>query len=232
MTENNLLILKESPLFTNMTMEDIDKMVSCLSPLITKYQKNDFVKLQGDIMDSFGLVLLGAVTVSQENEAGSRTIIASIGPGDLFGEMLVFSDKKKWPVIVQAQTESEVMFIRKDRLISQCAMSCNWHRMLIQNMLSILSRKALYLNKRVKYMSIKSISGKLAKYFLEQYQLQGKKDIFSIPLNRNELADFLNVSRPSMSREMSRLREDQVIDFHMSTIRIKDIEALKLLMTC
>jgi DNA-binding transcriptional regulator LsrR (DeoR family) len=46
-------------------------------------------------------------------------------------------------------------------------------------------------------------------------------------MNRQQLADFLNVSRPSMSRELSRMRDEGIIDFHLSAVRILDIERLK-----
>jgi Mn-dependent DtxR family transcriptional regulator len=68
--------------------------------------------------------------------------------------------------------------------------------------------------------------GKISTYLLEQYKRTGKAT-FIIPLRRNELADFLNVSRPSLSREMSRLMEEGIIDYHRASIKIKDLDSLK-----
>jgi CRP-like cAMP-binding protein len=112
------------------------------------------------------------------------------------------------------------------KILGYCDGKCPWHRQLVLNMLKILSEKALILNKKLEYVSIKSMREKLGTYFLDQYR-RNKSLTFMLPLNRNELADFLNVSRPSMSREMSRMKDDGIIDFHMSTVRILDFEALK-----
>jgi CRP-like cAMP-binding protein len=84
----------------------------------------------------------------------------------------------------------------------------------------------LLLNQRVEYLTIKSMRGKISNYLLEQYRITGNNHLI-LPLNRNELADFLNVSRPSMSRELCSMRDEGVIDFHLNAFRIVDIEKLK-----
>ena len=93
-------------------------------------------------------------------------------------------------------------------------------------MLRIISEKALLLNRKVEYLAIKSLRGKICTYLLEQHQRTGMTT-FMLPLKRCELADLLNVSRPSLSREMCKMRDEGIIDFHRSSIRIKNMEALK-----
>src|SRR3712207_2024038 len=180
----------------------------------------------GEEINKFGIVLEGEVTILKENSEGNRVIISVIKKGDLFGEMLVFSSRKIWPVTVMVQNSCKVLFLTNSDLIARCGKMCPWHNALLQNFIKIISDKALILNKKVDYLSIKSIRGKIATYLLEQYENNPSNNII-LPLNRNELADFLNVSRPSMSREMSGMRDEGIIDFYLSTFRIKDMEALK-----
>ncbi|HZK00338.1 MAG TPA: helix-turn-helix domain-containing protein, partial [Tissierellaceae bacterium] len=97
---------------------------------------------------------------------------------------------------------------------------------LIMNMLKIISQKALMLNRKMDYLSIRSIRGKVSYLLLQEYKKMNKP-MFLLPLNRNELADFLNIPRPSLSREMCRMRDEGVIDFHRSSIRINDIDRLR-----
>lgn len=84
----------------------------------------------------------------------------------------------------------------------------------------------MMLNKKVEYLTIKSMRGKISTYLLEQYSREGDVTI-TMPLNRNQLSDFLNVSRPSMSREMSKMRDEGIIVFHLNEVKIMDIESLK-----
>ena len=94
------------------------------------------------------------------------------------------------------------------------------------NMLSVVSEKAINLNRKVEYLAMKSLRAKLSRFLLEQYKKAGKT-MFVMPLNRSELSDFLNVSRPSLSREMCRMRDEGIIDFYRSSVQILDEEALK-----
>ena len=93
-------------------------------------------------------------------------------------------------------------------------------------MLKVVSNRALMLNKKLEYLSIKSLRGKISTYLLEEQKKEGNTT-FQLNLNRNELADFINVSRPSLSRELGKMRDEGLIDFHSTAIKINDFEALK-----
>ncbi|AWZ48981.1 transcriptional regulator [Clostridiaceae bacterium 14S0207] len=226
MIESYIKIIKNSPLFHGIKEEEIIYMLKCLTPKIHSFSKNECIVNSGEEINKFGIVLEGEVTILKENSEGNRVIISVIKKGDLFGEMLVFSSRKIWPVTVMVQNSCKVLFLTNSDLIARCGKMCPWHNALLQNFIKIISDKALILNKKVDYLSIKSIRGKIATYLLEQYENNPSNNII-LPLNRNELADFLNVSRPSMSREMSGMRDEGIIDFYLSTFRIKDMEALK-----
>lgn len=226
MIEEYINIIEKSPLFHGIKRDEIITLLHCLTPKIHSCGKNECIVNAGDTIDKFGIVLEGEAAVLKENADGNRVILSLIKKGDLFGEMLVFSSNKIWPVTVRVESSCKILFLTNSDLIARCGNNCSWHITLLQNFMKILSDKALILNKKVQYLSIKSIRGKICTYLLEQYINTGKNTI-NLPLNRSELADFLNVSRPSMSREMCEMRDEGIIDFHLSNFRIKDIEALK-----
>jgi CRP/FNR family transcriptional regulator, dissimilatory nitrate respiration regulator len=228
MFEKYLEIISKTPLFQGIEKADISTMLDCLKPKVRSYHRSDYIVTAGNIYESVGIVLKGAAVVSNENAAGNRIVMTLLTPGDIFGEMVAFSNRTIWPATVQAQDTCEVLFLPRQKIVGECARMCPWHRTLILNFLKIISERALMLNKKVEYLNIKSMRGKISTYLLEQYKRTGDKNII-LPLNRNELADFLNVSRPSMSREMCKMRDEGVIDFHLTAFRILDIEALKVM---
>ncbi len=201
-------------------------MLQCLNPALRKYKKNEYLSVQGDDFYALGILLAGEAMVVKDNAAGQRTIMTVLGEGDIFGETAAFSGEKKWPASVIAQRNCQALFLPPEKITGNCCRQCPSHRRLITNMLRIVSDRALALSKKVEYLSIKSIRGKIATFLFEQYQKQGSAT-FMLPLKRNEMAEFLNVARPSLSREMCRMREEGVIDFHRSSIKIKNVEALK-----
>lgn len=226
MYEKWISILSKTFLFADIQPENLSSMVQCLQPKICHYKKHEYIAIAGDEFEGVGIILSGTASVIKENVAGNRVIISLLDEGDMFGEMAAFSSLSAWPASVQAQEQVTALFIPGEKIVGNCPHACAGHKQLIVNMLAIISEKALQLNKKVDYLSIKSMRGKISTYLLEQYNKTGSL-IFMLPMNRNELADFLNVSRPSMSREMSRLRDEGIIDYYMSSIKIKDIEKLK-----
>jgi CRP-like cAMP-binding protein len=126
----------------------------------------------------------------------------------------------------QALTDSTVMVVHPERIINVCERACIFHKTILSNMIRVIAQKACDLNRKVEYLLLKTINGKLSKYLLEQKEMKGSMT-FELPLNREKLADFLSISRPSMSRELGRLRDEGIIEFHKNTFRIVDEERLK-----
>lgn len=218
--------LTKVTLFAGIDPADLALMLGCLEPKLLCYQKNNFIAVAGEKFESVGIMLEGEAVVIKENTAGNRVVMDLLKPGDIFGEVVVFAEDPVWPGSVVAQEASKALFISRQKIIGQCHKICPRHREIIQNMLKIVSEKAMLLNKKVEYLTIKGMRGKIAAFLLEEYRRAGKTN-FDLPLNRNEMADFLNVSRPSMSREMGRMKEEGIIDFHLTSVRVKDSEALK-----
>lgn len=221
-------VILKCTLFQDIERNQLESMLSCLQPTIKSYDKNGLITVAGDQLSGIGILLFGEAVITKENAAGDRVIIAKISPGEMFGEMAAFSGRKLWPATVVAQTNCQVMILPAEKIVRSCESSCESHKQLMMNMLKIISKKALMLNKKLDYLAIKNIRGKISTFLLEQYNQTGK-NTFIIPLKRYELADFLNVSRPALSREMCKLRDMDVIDFHRSSIKIKNPEVLKVM---
>lgn len=223
---NYLDIIGKSALFKGIEPQNMENMLKCLNPLIRHYKRNDMITLAGEPFTGIGLLLEGEASVSKESPSGNRVVLNLIHSGDMFGEMIAFSDQSVWPATVQAVEDATALFIPREKIIGECQRLCPWHRAIIQNMLRIVSNRAIMLSKRLEILTIKSMRGKLCALFLDQYQREGRAT-FTLSMNRNQLAEFLNVSRPSMSRELGRMKEEGLIDYHLSSIRLLDIPALK-----
>lgn len=217
--------LASCQLFDGINREELSKILECLNPRISGHNKGEPLTVAGERLDGIGIILAGKAAVTKENASGSRMIITVLGPGELFGEVAAFAGKKTWPATVVAHGDCTAMFLAPEKIVAICEHRCTGHRLLITNMLRIISEKAVMLNKKVEYLTLKSLRGKISAYLLEQYNKTGRPT-FVLPLKRDELADFLNVSRPSLSREMGRMRNEGIIDFYRSSVRINDLEAL------
>lgn len=220
--------LAKCALFEGIDTEEMLTILGCMGVKILDYKKNDYLTVGGQAFSQIGIVLEGSVSLTKETASGNRVIIGILGPGEMFGEMAAYSGRKTWPVTVIAQTKCTIMYFSQDKIVGCCERVCLSHKKLIMNMLKVLSQRAMMLNKKVEYLSIRNLRGKISTFLLEESKKTGK-NTFQLPFNRNELADFLNVSRPSLSRELGKMRDEGIIDFHSTAVKIKDLEALKIL---
>lgn len=215
------------PLFRGITAEQLGEMLNCLRPQLVNYEKkNHIVAREGEQLQGIGAVLEGEVAITKENAEGNRIMLTKLGEGELFGEIIAFSELQVWPATIVTLKPSRVIFIPVDKIVTECPRQCSSHREMVVNLLRIVSQRALLLNKKLNYLSMKSLRGKISTFLLEQYKKCGQK-AFLLPLSRQECADFLNVLRPALSREMVRMRDEGIIDFYQQTVKIIDLEALK-----
>lgn len=218
-------ILLKMSLFEGIRPEELEAILKCLRAKKVTYSKNEFIINMGDRIDSFGIVISGTVQILKEDISGRQVILSALTAGDTFAEVFVCAGIKKSPVAVMAATEAEVVFIDYGRVVHTCNNACEFHSRLIQNMLKVLAQKNLFMNNKITYLTLKGMRQKIASYLLSQIEKTGK-DRFEIPYSRAELADFLNVDRSAMSRELSRMKKEGLIDFNRNTFSVLDKQAL------
>lgn len=218
-------ILKSCPLFRLVDPKDYDHILKCLNAQFRTCQSGEYLLRLGNTIDTVGIVLEGSVEIIKETPAGNKYIVSILQPGDMFGEAIVCTEKRISPVSVCTQTNSVILLIPYLKIISTCTSSCHFHIRLIYNMMQILGEKNSRLNYKIDLLMLKGIREKLAAFLLNEAKLQGKP-LFTIDLNRNQLAEYLNISRPTMSRELGEMKKLGIIDYDKNTFRILNHDKL------
>lgn len=219
-------VLNSALLFRGISPDALNAMLECLKPRIQRCKQREIVAIYGHPFHGIGIVAAGRVALTRETYSGNRIMLEILNAGDIFGEVVAFSDNKVWPVTVIAQEDSCLLFLPPDKILGNCANICASHSTLIMNMLNILSNRALMLNKKIEDISGKSNRGKVSRYLLDMYRQTGKAD-FTISMKRHELADYLSMPRPSLSREMGLMRDAGIIEFDGASLKIKRILMLE-----
>ncbi|MDD2251635.1 MAG: Crp/Fnr family transcriptional regulator [Dehalococcoidales bacterium] len=218
--------LKASPIFKDIEEQNLSTMLGCLKPVKREYQNREIIALDGAEFSGIGVVADGKIALTRETFGGNRVILQVLGPGDIVGEMVAFSNLKKWPFTVIAQDDCCLFFLPTHKVMGYCSNICSSHSTLIMNVLNILSNKAISLSKTIEHLSARSIRGRVSSYLLDKYRLKGEKN-FTLDMKRNELSDYLGIPRPSLSREMANMKQDGIIDYKGASITIKDLIRLE-----
>ncbi len=212
--------LNKSALFSNMSDEEIQNCLTCSRSEIIFYEKDQIIFSQHDKPNKLHVLLEGSVVICNDSVSGKRNIVATIGgAGDLFGEVFLFLSKGEYDHYAQAAADTSVLLIPKEFLYHTCGENCDYHTKLISNLMGILARKAYYLNQKLQIMSAGTLRQKIARVLLMNSFEDGS---IELSMNREELADFLNVARPSLSRELMRMQEEGLLLIKKKKIIIAD----------
>jgi CRP-like cAMP-binding protein len=216
-------------LFNGIDIKDIPHVLDCLDYKIIDFKKNDYIVRINETYQGVFIMLDGEAAVVRESYNGSRVIVNVFNLGDMFGEAVAFCGAANWPATIQALSDCTMMTVHPEKILNMCNRACTFHKVILANMIRVVAKKACDLNRKVEYLMLRSINGKLSKFLLEQKEKSGSLT-FKLPLNREKLADFLNISRPSMSRELGLMRDNGIIEYYRDSIRIKDEAKLRALL--
>ena len=212
-------ILKKTVLFSGISEEEISAMLSCLDARLRSYRKGEYVLRQGEHPHHITLLLEGALHVQNDDYWGNRTIINRIGVGEMFGEAYLAPASGAMLNDVVAIEDSVVVFFDLFKILTTCSSACRFHAMTVQNLFFAIAEKNRRLVQKLGHISKRSTREKLISYLSEESKKQGSA-AFTIPFNRQQLADFLSVDRSAMSNELCKMRDEGLLEFDRNAFRL------------
>lgn len=202
--------LQQSMLFRGMTELEITEALQVLEAHEKSFQKGETLLIAGTITERMGLVLEGSVTIESNDAWGSRTIISHVGQGQVFAETYALLENEPMLVDVTASEDCRVFFLRSGRIQSLKNSLEPWALKYITNLLTISMHKNLILSGRSFHTAPKTIRGRVMAY-LNSVSLQKHSREFDIPFDRQQLADYLNLERSALSKELGKMQKDKLI---------------------
>lgn len=217
--EKYVSVLKKCPLFSNIKNDQLLSMLHCLKGKILHYQKNQTIFKEGTAATYIGVVLSGQAQIIQIDYYGNRSIITNIGPSQIFGESFACADVSSLPINVIATCDTTILLIDCHRILTTCTHACTFHNQIIFNLMKILASKNIFFHQKIEITSKRSTKEKLIAFLLTEAKAH-QSDSFTIPYNRQELADYLGVDRSGLSSEISKLHKAGLIESNRNKFRI------------
>nr|WP_072515021.1 Crp/Fnr family transcriptional regulator [Ndongobacter massiliensis] len=217
----NTFFLINTQLFHGITESEIAELLPCLDAKERKFQKDEVIFRAGSPVNEIGLVASGSVNIVVNLYWGNSIIFGHVGKGQVFAENYAAIPGRELVCDVVACEETEVLFLNMQNVLTTCRRACAFHTRLIKNMLRISAQKNLNLSSRMMHTASKSLRERLLSYFSEQ-ALEHRSSHFTIPFNRQQLADYLSVNRSALSKELSRMQKEGLITYHKSEFTLKE----------
>ena len=205
-----LPVLEKCPLFAGVSPGDIPVMMTCLGGTVRSFAKKETILAEGDPAEAVGIILSGRAQIVRIDYFGGRSILAEMGPSDMFGESYACADMEQMPVAVVATEDCTVLLTDSFRITHTCSNVCAFHQQMIYNLLKAVAEKNIGFHEKLEIISGRTTRDKLLTYLAIQAKKQ-KSASFEIPFDRQELADYLEVDRSGLSAEIGKLRREGIL---------------------
>ena len=211
--------LKQVILFRGMTDEEIRDCLESLSYGIRRFEKGAILLHAGQTTRRMGIVLSGSVTIESADQWGNLTILSHVGKNGFFAETYALLEDSVMLVDVRANEDCELMFLDLSSL-RQGPSGSVWRSRITANLLTISAQKNRTLSSRIFHTPPKSLRGRILSY-LHTISIEQASREFDIPFDRQQLADYLNVDRTALSKELGRMQKEGLIRFRKNHFSIQ-----------
>ena len=208
----NRSVLQNSRLFRGLNEEETAYALRFFDAAEKVYAKGEPMHQVGSRFTHFGLVLSGSVQVYMDDINGNHIIMATVTTGETFGESLCFLSLDETPINIRAATDVHVLWMKTSGIFAW-SNNCEAHiHDLVVRFISMLAERTLVMNDRIQILSKISLRDKLITFF-SQYMYKNRSRVFDVPFDRSDMAAYLGTNRSALSRELSEMRKEGILEF-------------------
>ncbi|AKL96863.1 transcriptional regulatory protein [Clostridium aceticum] len=208
--------------FKSFTEEELLKLFCEENHQIKKYEKNSMIYLQNEVCSTVDIILRGEIVIQKIDTNGNILTLTTFGTSDVIGGNLLFCHNNVYPMTITAKTDSILLHMKKDFILELCQKSKEF---LIEFLHSICDKTFILTNK-LSSITMKTIRQRISEFLTYEYHYQQNYRI-KLNMSKKELAERLGIQRPSLSRELSKMREEGLIIYDAKSIMIKDLSILQ-----
>lgn len=217
----HLPTISSSRIFAGLDGEEIAKALPCLDARLHSFGEGEYVLREGETTTQVYVLLEGGVNVIREDWWGNRNIITTVAPGGTFAESYACTEGTPLAVSAVTTRASTLLTLKARKIMVGCSSGCPYHVRLTQNLVGDVAQHNLALNSKLTYLSQRSTREKLLAYLSDESR-RAASPTFTIPFNRQQLADFLSVNRSAMSNELCKMRDEGILDFDRSRFTLRE----------
>ncbi|MGO3018119.1 MAG: Crp/Fnr family transcriptional regulator [Anaerococcus sp.] len=217
MEVDKVMDIRKIPIFKKISDEDIKKIEKFLPIEKRLYNKDSYIFMQNDMAEDIFYLVKGDVIVSKIDFSGKRYIVENFKEDVIFGEIYAYlNETYDFSAIVNA--DSEIYVIKNFKKIFSLDLSKEF----LTSFINLLAKKCMGLSRKNQISTQFTLRQKIANYLIYNEE----NNLITLKMTREELADFLSTTRPSLSRELSKMKEEGIIDVEGKEIKILDKDTI------
>ena len=218
----NYSVLEKCSLFRGVPLKELIIDLESVTYHVANYDKEETIFRLMEPASRIGIILKGRVQAQKTFRNGSQGNVSVFKPGELIGPAAVFSSGHKYPCDIVALEPATIMMLLKEDVIVLMQKDSR----IMENLVTQIASATYMLQQRLELLSYSGIAQKAAFYLLMQARQTGRDQIM-IPGSISKWALLMNVSRPSLHRELKKLEAQGMISYAPPVIKILDRDALQ-----
>ena len=202
------MTLQKLQIFRDLTEEEMQKSLVCSQAVTRTYQKNEYIFRQEDRPQKLYFILEGEVEVGSINLNGKITRMSMLAEGEYFGEVELFLRQPGYSCYARARKKATLLEVSQNFFGGRCERNCVHHSKVIFNMLQLFAEKVDKNNHQIEVLTSGNLRQRICAFLLENCNSDYN---VTLHMNREELASYLNATRPSLSRMLVALQDEGLI---------------------
>lgn len=217
--EEYIEIFEKLRFFSYIDKEDILDILICIDAKCIEYEKDSIIVASGNTVKDISIILSGQACTVKNEPSGKDVIVSLLNEGSYIGILLASDMNRRSPVSIRALSKVLVISFPIEKVMNRCSKLCPRHNILLSNLLDGISESALHLYERIDCLIKPTVREKILTY-LTMVSKEKSSDMFTVPLDRASMAEYLNVERSALSRELSKMKKDGLIDYYKNDFKL------------
>ncbi len=218
----NYSVLEKSSLFKGISAEEIRKILEGTLHHVQRFEKGETIFYFMDEADRIAVILEGSVEAQKPFPNGSQVNVSIRKAGEMIGPAAAFSRNHKYPCDLVSLDEVSLLVFKKEAVLTMMQKNLR----ILENFTSEIASSTYMLQQKLELMSYNGIAQKAAFWLLMQARQTGN-DAVKIPESVSKWAMLMNVSRPSLHRELKKLEDASIISYNPPVISILNYDKLQ-----
>lgn len=215
-------LLATTSLFRDMPQEEVNTLLQTIPAHIKRYTKDALVAFLGDRYENLYVILEGKLAAEITDFEGKTLLVETLSAGEMIASGILFAQVNTLPVQLTALTDVELIYLSKKTILGLCGK----HEKVLCNYLQDMGNKISFLAGKIRFHQFNTISQKTAVYFLDLYARQ-RDTYLKLPYSIEKLAELFGAARPALSRVLSELVENGILERDGRNYIIRDLERLR-----
>lgn len=216
--------IEELDIFKNIKSEEISKLLSCSKSISKRFREGDYLFRQFDKPVYMFVILNGSAVISKDFSSGRQDILLHVHEGDVLGEIFFNPNVREYWYDAVAMSDMEVLMLPWGFFYGFCQNACQHHQAITKNMLEIFSQRNYEITRKAHILSCNILRERIALWLLNSIDDKGR---VNLKMNREQLASYLGVARPSLSRELMKMQEEGILIAEKNSIQVVNFDLLE-----